>query len=255
MWRLFFCTFLILVSGVKALPQDKPAAPTESAAAPDRAGPQEVPAEISGKVTEITDGDTIVVWDGKHLVKIRLAGIDAPERKQEFGSKSRQSLVERVARKQIRIETQGKDRFGRTVGTVFLEKENVNLWLVENGWAWHYLEYSDSKTLAEAEEKARVGKLGLWSDANPLAPWDWRTKQAATRAEKKVAKKVASDSPTQDRARGKDSKPNAVKRDSGSPSVSPAPARSSGGTVKVRGYTRKDGTYVRPHTRRAPRRK
>lgn len=157
----------------------------------------ELPARIAGKVVELIDGDTIVVWTGKKNVKVRLAGIDAPERKQEFGSKAQLALAKKINRKQVSVVTHGTDIYDRVLGTVLLAAarpprgaessragdEDVNLWLVEQGWAWHAVEYSDSASLAKAEASARQAKVGLWAGSNPIAPWDWRTADAAKREE------------------------------------------------------------------------
>ena len=133
-------------------------------------------AELAGKVVHIADGDTLTILDAQNTQhKIRLFGIDAPEKNQPFGSKSREALASQVHEKQVRIDTHGKDRYGRTVGTVFVEGHDANLWMVENGWAWWYRHYAKHEVaLEQAEQQARNAKLGLWRDAHPVAPWEWR---------------------------------------------------------------------------------
>lgn len=136
----------------------------------------------SGKVVRVTDADTIVVFDSraKREVKIRLAGIDAPEKKQEFGGAAREALVAKVTRQSVTVRPTGRDRYGRTIGEIELDGgasergESINAWLVREGWAWHYVAYSDSEELAAAEQEARAAKRGLWAGANPVPPWDWR---------------------------------------------------------------------------------
>ena len=98
-------------------------------------------ADIHGKVVAVADGDTItILTSAKEQVKIRLHGIDAPERGQDFGTKSKQALSDLVFGKQVRIETEGKDRYGRVIGTVFVDGVDVNLAMVDMGLAWHYVE-------------------------------------------------------------------------------------------------------------------
>ena len=131
--------------------------------------------EITGKVVGVHDGDTITLLTAeKEQVKVRLEGIDAPELKQAFGNASKQSLSDLVFGKLVKLEVSGKDKYRRTLGHVFVEETWVNLAQVKRGFAWHYKKYSKDADLAEAEAKAREARLGLWKDASPLAPWDWR---------------------------------------------------------------------------------
>ena len=130
--------------------------------------------ELVGKVVAVTDGDTITVLVEQRQVKVRLNGIDAPERRQPFGVKSREALAALVHEKDVRVETSGEDRYGRTLGTVFVGECNVNREMVRNGLAWHYKRYSKDEELAELEVKAREAKIGLWADKDPVPPWEWR---------------------------------------------------------------------------------
>lgn len=156
----------------------------------------DVPKELTGKVVSIADGDTITILTAeKKQVKIRFNGIDAPERGQPFGTKSKEFLSHLVGEKSVRIVTHGKDRYGRTIGEVFVRLEksaasdpdgNVNVMLVANGFAWHYVQYApDSKELAAAEQQARELKLGLWADPGAVAPWEWRKQESEKRKAKK----------------------------------------------------------------------
>lgn len=130
---------------------------------------------ISGKVVKVSDGDTITILSaGNRQVKIRFEGIDTPEKNQAFGTKAKSYLSRMVAGKMVKVSVKEKDRYGRTVGTVFVGSKNVNLEMVKAGLAWHYKFYSKDKTLAKAEELARKAKKGLWVDKNPTAPWDFR---------------------------------------------------------------------------------
>lgn len=130
--------------------------------------------EVVGKVVGITDGDTLWLLVENEQIKVRLAEIDAPEKKQPFGERSRQSLAELCFGKQARILEHGHDRYGRTLGTVFVAGVDVNTEQVRRGMAWVYLRYSHSPELATVEKEARAGKRGLWTDTAPVPPWEWR---------------------------------------------------------------------------------
>ena len=91
-----------------------------------------------------------------------------------FGQASRKALSEKVLGKQVEVIVKTKDRYGRTVGHVLLDKRDMNLEMLEEGMAWHYAHYDHNKRLAEAEQEARGDRIGLWSDPNPVSPWDWR---------------------------------------------------------------------------------
>ena len=136
---------------------------------------------LTGRVVRVTDGDTLVVLDvGKVQHKIRLQGIDAPERGQAFGTKSKGHLSDLVASKTVVVDYSDYDRYQRILGKVLLDGEDVNLEQVEAGMAWHYKKYqgeqsvSDRVKYADAEREARRRKLGLWQDPNPVPPWDYR---------------------------------------------------------------------------------
>lgn len=112
--------------------------------------------------------------------KNRLAGIDAPERVQPFGRKSKEHLAELVAGRPKAVDWNKRDRLGRVVGKIILNDTDVNLSMVRAGYVWWYRKYADEQSPAdqnpydEAEDKARAGRLGLWRDPNPVPPWDWR---------------------------------------------------------------------------------
>jgi micrococcal nuclease len=131
-------------------------------------------AELQGKVTSITDGDTVKVFDGIQEVKIRLSNIDAPESKQAFGTRSKQKLAEKVFGKNVVVEYHKKDKYKRILGTIWLENRNINFEMVQEGYAWAYRRYLDDTDFLEAEKIARDKKLGLWIDPFPIAPWDFR---------------------------------------------------------------------------------
>jgi endonuclease YncB( thermonuclease family) len=136
---------------------------------------------IVGRVVGVTDGDTVTVLDTSNIQhKIRLAGIDAPEKKQAFGQRSKQSLSDIVFNKTVQVETTKKDRYGREIGKILVNGLDVNLEQVKRGFAWHYKAYqreqsANDRSLYElAETKARTAKLGLWSDIEPVPPWGFR---------------------------------------------------------------------------------
>ena len=128
---------------------------------------------ITGRVVGVTDGDTITVRTTIDTIKVRLSGIDTPERGQPFGTKAKQALSGQVFGKDVTINSSGEDRYGRTLGEIIVGGESVNLWLVRTGWAWWYERYApDDTQLRDAQQAAQQAKLGLWADANPVPPWD-----------------------------------------------------------------------------------
>jgi len=134
---------------------------------------------ITGKVVRVADGDTVSVLDNNNAQhKIRLLGIDAPERNQPYGKKSRDALSAIVSGRTVGVVVQGKDSYGRSTGTVYLDERNINLAMVATGYAWWYRYYARNDHLLEAAEgKARAAKLGLWAEPDPVPPWDWRRQQ------------------------------------------------------------------------------
>jgi len=130
---------------------------------------------IMGKVVGISDGDTVTVLDATRTQhKIRLSEIDTPEKNQAFGSVAKQKLSEKIFGKTVVVEYSGKDRYGRIIGKILFNGRWINEEMVEEGYAWHYKHYSKSKELAETENNARVKKIGLWRDSNPIPPWEFR---------------------------------------------------------------------------------
>lgn len=130
----------------------------------------------SEKVVAVLDGDTIIVINqDKQETRIRLFGIDCPEKSQDFGQKAKQFTSELCFQKMVVIQSHGIDKYGRTLGDVLLPGGKVlNQELVRVGLAWHYKHYSNDPLLAKLEVVAREKKLGLWSLNNPVAPWDYR---------------------------------------------------------------------------------
>lgn len=138
-------------------------------------------ATLEGQVVAIADGDTLTVLDStKHQFKVRLSGIDAPEKRQPFGQASKQNLAALVFRQEVIVYWAKIDRYGRIVGRVVVEGRDANLAQVAAGLAWHYKAHereqspSDRSSYSAAEMAARARRLGLWSDGAPVAPWDFR---------------------------------------------------------------------------------
>lgn len=138
-------------------------------------------ADIVGRVVGVSDGDTITVLVDNHdRLKVRLAGIDAPEKSQPFGSVSKKSLSDQVFGKTVNIESNKKDRYGRFLGRVIFNGTDVCLEQIRAGMAWHYKRYSNEQSeslrrdYADAESQARQLKIGLWSEPTPVAPWEFR---------------------------------------------------------------------------------
>lgn len=138
-------------------------------------------AMIQGRVVGISDGDTVTVLDANKVEhKIRLAGIDAPEKSQPFGSQSKQHLSDLVFGKVVAVDWTKTDKYGRIVGKVMIGGKDANLNQVQAGMAWHYKAYekeqspTDRVEYAQAEANARTQRVGLWRDTNPTPPWDFR---------------------------------------------------------------------------------
>lgn len=136
---------------------------------------------LTGIVVGVADGDTITMLDEHRLQhKIRLSGIDAPEKRQDFGNRSKQSLSALAYRQQAAVESEKTDRYGRRVGKVIVNGLDVNLEQVRRGMAWHYRAYAreqrpeDRRAYAEAEDAARAAGRGLWSMPRPTPPWEFR---------------------------------------------------------------------------------
>lgn len=138
-------------------------------------------ATLQGKVIGVADGDTVTLFDAqKNQHKIRLQGIDAPEKAQAFGNKSKQSLHEMVHGKEVFVDVQKKDKYGRSVGKILVNQTDACLEQIKRGMAWHYKQYAneqspeDRDVYAQAESTARAQSLGLWKDKSPTPPWAFR---------------------------------------------------------------------------------
>lgn len=132
-------------------------------------------ASISGRVVGVSDGDTVTVLDSaRQQHRIRLAQIDAPEKRQDFGQRSKQSLSDLVYGKTVTVEVHDTDRYGRTVGQIIVAGLDANLEQIRRGMAWVYRQYAKDPAYFTAEEAARQSRVGLWSQPNPTPPWEFR---------------------------------------------------------------------------------
>lgn len=134
-------------------------------------------AELQGKVIRVLDGDTIEVLQDKKPVRIRLANIDAPEKKQAYGRWSMNQLKALVAGQPVTVTYSQTDRYGRIIGQVFtMDGTEANSYMVQAGAAWVYQRYNTDKALPALQQEAKKQKRGLWADPNPVPPWEWRHK-------------------------------------------------------------------------------
>lgn len=145
---------------------------------------------IEGRVVGVSDGDTITVLDrDQRQVKIRLSGIDAPEKAQPYGQRSKQNLSGLVFNKEVRVEWHKRDKYKRTLGKVWVQPPDcnecaktldANLAQLTAGMAWWYRQYAkeqpieDQNRYSQAEADAQTRGIGLWADPNPMPPWVWR---------------------------------------------------------------------------------
>lgn len=149
-----------------------------------------IAASYSGLVVRVADGDTVTVLDGANQQhKVRLAGIDAPEKAQAFGKVSRQHLAQLVFQKRVTVEFEKLDRYRREVGKIMVAGRDINLLQIEAGLAWHYKKYqseqppADRPTYSAAESFAAAERRGLWRDSSPTPPWEFRKlKRGASRS-------------------------------------------------------------------------
>ena len=131
------------------------------------------------KVVSISDGDTFrgLTEDNKEI-KFRIYGIDAPERNQAFGTRSKQHLSDLIFGKTVGIKVQSTDYFGRSVVWVYTsDRKDVSAEMLKAGMVWHFKKYDKSKEYASLEDKARLKHVGLWVDKEPVAPWEFRKKK------------------------------------------------------------------------------
>ncbi|HIB9725966.1 TPA: thermonuclease family protein [Escherichia coli] len=134
--------------------------------------------EIQGKVIRVLDGDTIEVLQDKKPIRVRLANIDAPEKKQAFGRWSTNQLKALLAGQSVTVSYTQTDRYGRIIGRVFtMNGTEASRFMVQSGAAWVYERYNVDESLPALQREAQEQKRGLWADPKPVPPWEWRHKQ------------------------------------------------------------------------------
>lgn len=135
---------------------------------------------LEGKVVGVTDGDTVTVLVDRREIKVRVAGIDAPEKKQAFGQRSKEHLSDCAFGKAVSVQWNKSDRYGRTIGKVTAGGVDCGLRQIQDGLAWHYKAYAkeqsaiDRAAYSEGESQAVSRKAGLWIQPNPTPPWEFR---------------------------------------------------------------------------------
>jgi endonuclease YncB( thermonuclease family) len=134
-----------------------------------------------GLVVAISDGDTItLLTEDKQQLKIRLVGIDTPEKKQAFGTKARDHLASRIFKQDVEVDLRKKDQYGRHLGVIYIGGVDINQSMIQDGYAWFYKHYAkeqpkeEALRYAKAEQDARAKQKGLWTDPNPVPPWEFR---------------------------------------------------------------------------------
>ena len=135
--------------------------------------------DFSGPVVSVLDGDTLEVLHNHRPERIRLSGIDCPEKRQAFGQRAKQAASNLAFGKEVTVQTHGHDKYKRTLADLILsDGTSVNQQLVKEGWCWWYRKYAPGDTVLEGLEKeAREAKKGLWVDPQPVPPWEWRKRR------------------------------------------------------------------------------
>ena len=187
--------------------------------------------ECGGKVVGVTDGDTVTILNSSNKeIKVRLAGIDAPESGQGFGQAAKSHLSSLVFVQHVKCDADKIDDYGRIIGTLRFNGNDVNLQMVKDCMAWHYKKYegeqsaTDRVAYSAAETSSRNRRCGLWQDGNPIAPWAFRQLDSTGYPDSTAG---------------------------GNAPGSSSPTRPK--TQRVESYTRKDGTRVRSYKRSRPR--
>lgn len=136
---------------------------------------------ITGRVVRVADGDTVtLVTRQNRKVRVRINGIDAPETRQAYGDRAKQTLRRMADGRQATVHAYKQDRYGRYVGKLMVGSTDCAAVMLERGMAWYFRRYEEDvpkterKTYEQLEARARRAKRGLWSQTNPMAPWDWR---------------------------------------------------------------------------------
>src|SRR5262245_34908035 len=129
-----------------------------------------------GPVVSVLEGDTIEVLHNMHPERVRLSGIDCPEKGQAYGNNAKQAASALVFGRDVILQTHGQDKYNCTLADAFLQDgTHVNHTLVKDGWCWWYRKYAPGDTeLEKLEKNAREARKGLWADPHPVPPWEWR---------------------------------------------------------------------------------
>ena len=139
--------------------------------------------DLVGRVVKVSDGDTITVLDSsKNQHKIRLQGIDAPEKSQAYGDAAQRYLSGLIAGQEVRVAWNKRDKYNRILGTVYIKRTEVNLAMLRAGYAWHYKKFDSTPAYAQAESEASAARRGLWAGLDPIPPEQFRHGRARTPA-------------------------------------------------------------------------
>ncbi len=138
---------------------------------------------FTGQVVGVIDGDTIEVLHNGKAQRVRLQGIDCPEKGQPYGNNAKQATSDLIFARTVTVESHGQDKYKRTLGDIFLsDGTHVNRELVKAGWCWWYRKYTPEDTVLERlEADAQEARKGLWVDSNPIPPWEWRKRDQVLR--------------------------------------------------------------------------
>lgn len=130
---------------------------------------------LYGRVVNVADGDTVTILDAHNQQhRIRLAHIDAPERGQAYGRVAQKALSDKIGQRTVEVKYQSTDRYGRIIGEIYFKNENINLWMVQHGYAWAYFRYKPPRAYINAHNTAKRQQRGLWQDKNPIEPENFR---------------------------------------------------------------------------------
>ncbi len=229
-WRGVFLLFALL-GGAFLLPLS-----ARESQVPDwkRLRPEE--RRIQGVVIRVADGDTLDVRDRRGTVtRIRLYGVDAPESSQDFGGEARRYVAKSLMKREVRVEGQNRDQYGRLVGKVFLGERDFGLELIRHGMAWCYRQFCDDPSYLAAQEEAQRAGRGLWASARrgeaPVAPWEFR--RTHPWREKKSAQEKKEERPGEKKEKGGE-KPEKGKRKKSKPKGTLQPLSPSRKQVETR---------------------
>lgn len=137
--------------------------------------------QLVGKVISIADGDTFTMLVDTQQIKVRLHGIDCPEKGQDYSLVAKDFLASYIFGKTVHVTKKKTDRYRRTLGIVTVDGANINEKLLEVGLAWHYTKYDKNEEWARLEQEARANKRGIWQKTDPVPPWEWRRKKSLLR--------------------------------------------------------------------------